>query len=171
MTDPTPPPSGPPRPEFHRRLVRLRRIWRTAAGATAIMMVLSRPFLDAEFRELGLAVHILFAAIAALVVIEIGFLYETLLRMAARAKNPPTDDALRSGVSALLANDRFAAQARFEEMLACDPRDVEAAFYLGLVLKEHGDRRGAARALKRALRIDVRRKWTGEIRELLAPLN
>lgn len=90
----------------------------------------------------------------------------TLLRRAGRAGFDP-DAELSRGLSLILAGERFAAETCFREILARFPRDVEASFYLGLTLREHGDRAGAHRALARTLRIDVARKWTREIMAIL----
>ena len=107
---------------------------------------------------------------AAVATLLAGTLHARLARHTAAIRNKfDPDAAFPKGLGQLLANDRFGAEATFREMLAYDPRDVEAALYLGLVLREHGDRHGSRKVLKSALRMDLARTWTREIHQLLSP--
>ncbi len=148
-------------PPLHKRLRRIRRTWTGAALAVFMPAMLIGLSTGLEDAAIGLAGAILIRLAGALHVAGIR-----------RALQPADPDAeLLRGMRLLLANDRFAAETVFREILARNPADVEATLYLGLVLREHGDLAGSARVLKRALRIDVARKWTGEIRGLLTSLD
>ncbi len=147
---------------LHRRLRGIRRVH---GGAALLLLATSVPL---SFSH-GSGIVQIWLTGAGLLVWLLG---KARIARLLKALPPADPDAeLLRGMRALLANDRFGAEAVFREMLARNPTDVEATLYLGLVLREHGDVRGSAKILSRALRIDVSRKWTGEILPLLAPVD
>lgn len=153
----TPLPASP----LHKRLRTIRRAYGAAAAFAALVAA------GAAAMRGGMTLSLAGAA-AGLTALAAGALHARILRKKTGSVNP--DAEFRRGVQLLLANDRFGAESAFRDLAARNTRDVEATLYLGLVLREHGDARGAARMLKRALRLDLGRKWGREILELLEPL-
>lgn len=77
------------------------------------------------------------------------------------------DAALARGQALLLAGDRAGAERLLGDLSSARPRDPEAHLYWALALREQGDLPGSERALRKALRLDLGRRWTAEILALL----
>ncbi len=71
--------------------------------------------------------------------------------------------SIRRGMVSFVRGDLAGARSEFGRAHDVDPFDPESQFRLGIVYAREGDRRQAARWLRRAERYDVDEKWAWEI--------
>lgn len=70
------------------------------------------------------------------------------------AAETPSTPKVKAGVDAIQAGDFGKARALLEEAVAADPKDPQAAFYLGVALEGAGDGKGAVTQYRKALSLD-----------------
>lgn len=77
----------------------------------------------------------------------------------------------RRGMVQYIAGQFQPAREEFEAVLKLDQMDIDARFHLGMTLAALGDKRLAAKHLKRCLSDDIHRKWEWEVKRQMEQMN